>query len=136
MGIYNKIDEIRRKPEHIRLRYVWVCVIISMALVLGIWALSLKSRQYEAQTAGQVAGQASIFDELQKQKDSLGQYQQEMGNIKGTLQQGLQSAQNQQSAQDQQNAPNQPSASSQEGFSGGGNPQNTNPVVDASSLLQ
>lgn len=135
MGIYDKIEQIRQKPEHVRLRYVWICVAVSMVLVVFIWAISLKNQNYQAQTSGEVAGQASIFDELKKQKDSLGQYQQEMSDIKDNVQQGLQNAQDQQSAQDQQNAPNQPSGSNPEGF-GGVNPQNTNPTANPASLLQ
>jgi hypothetical protein len=130
MTLFDKIEQIRQKPEHIRLRYVWVCVVISMVFVVFIWAISLKNRNYQVQTSGEVAGQASIFDELKKQKESLGQYQQEMSDIKGNIQQGLQNAQEQQAVQDQ------PSASSKEGFSGGGSPQNALPASNPASLFQ
>ncbi len=124
------------------MRYVWVCVAISMVLVVGIWALSLKNRNYQVQDSGEVAGQASIFDELKKQKESLGQYQQEMSDIKSNVQQGLKDAQEQQTAQDQssvssqQVAPSQSSVSSKEGFSGGGIPQNALPTSNPASLFQ
>ena len=142
MGFYDKIEEIRRKPEHVRLRYVWVCVAISMVFVVGIWVLSLKNRNYQAQNSGEVAGQASIFDELKKQKETLGQYQQEMNDIKGSVQEGLQNAQEQQTAQDQpsgsgqQVAPNQPNISNKEGFSGGVSSQNALPTSNPASLFQ
>ena len=42
MNLYDKLEEIRQKPEHIRVRYVWFMVIISMIIVIGIWGLSLK----------------------------------------------------------------------------------------------
>lgn len=136
MNLYDKIDEIRRKPEHIRMRYVWVCVSISMVFVLAVWALSIKSRsyQYRMEVPGQVAGEASIFDELKTQKESLNEYQQQMGNIKETLETGLQSAQNQQVQQDQQGQPGNSSptgalteAEMKEDLLNYGNMQNTVP---------
>lgn len=36
------IARIRKQPEHIRMRWVWICVAISMALIFFIWVLSLK----------------------------------------------------------------------------------------------
>lgn len=41
MSIQNKIEEIRRQPERVRLRYVWLFTAISMLLVFVIWLLSL-----------------------------------------------------------------------------------------------
>lgn len=42
MNINKKIEEIRRKPEHIRHRYVLGAVAISMLLILIIWIFSIK----------------------------------------------------------------------------------------------
>lgn len=42
MDINSKIEEIRRKPEHIRVRYFWVTMIISIIFVLFLWIFSLK----------------------------------------------------------------------------------------------
>jgi len=42
MNISNKIEEIRQKPEHIRIRYVWGLVAISMVVVIIIWVFSLE----------------------------------------------------------------------------------------------
>jgi hypothetical protein len=42
MDINRKIEEIRQKPEHIRLRYIWGLVSISMLFVIIIWVLSIK----------------------------------------------------------------------------------------------
>jgi hypothetical protein len=41
MDLNKKIEEIRRKPEHIRLRYVWGSVAISMIFIVIIWIFSL-----------------------------------------------------------------------------------------------
>jgi len=43
MNIYEKLEDIRKKPEYVRLRYVWLAVAVSMLLILIIWFLSLKS---------------------------------------------------------------------------------------------
>lgn len=43
MGFQNKIDEIRNKPEHIRVRYVWFSVAVSMLFVVIIWMFSIQS---------------------------------------------------------------------------------------------
>lgn len=42
MNISDKIEEIRQKPEHERMRYVWGMVSVSMFFVIIIWIVSLK----------------------------------------------------------------------------------------------
>lgn len=42
MGISEKIGKIRKKPEHVRLRYVWGSVAVSMFFIVIIWIFSLK----------------------------------------------------------------------------------------------
>ena len=42
MDLNKKIDEIRSKPEHIRLRYVWGAVGICMFFILVFWIFSIK----------------------------------------------------------------------------------------------
>lgn len=42
INIWEKIEWVRQQPEHIRMRYVFGCLIVSMAFVIGIWLLSLK----------------------------------------------------------------------------------------------
>lgn len=41
-GLWEKIEWIRKQPEHIRMRYVFGCLAVSMAFIVGIWLLSLK----------------------------------------------------------------------------------------------
>jgi hypothetical protein len=50
MGLYEKIEEIRGKPEHIRMRYVWAMVAITMIFVVAIWFFSLMSNQNSGST--------------------------------------------------------------------------------------
>ena len=42
MNISKKIEEIRKKPEHVRLRYVWGAVVVSMFFIILIWVFSIK----------------------------------------------------------------------------------------------
>ncbi|MFA5986427.1 MAG: hypothetical protein WC819_03705 [Parcubacteria group bacterium] len=41
--IEKKIHDIQNEPEHIRLRYLWGAVLISMMLIVFIWVMSLKT---------------------------------------------------------------------------------------------
>ena len=41
MNIQEKIEEIRRQPEHIRMRYVFGSVSVSMVLIGILWIFSL-----------------------------------------------------------------------------------------------
>lgn len=42
IDIEKKIEEIRQKPEYIRVRYVYGMVGVSMIMILFIWFISLK----------------------------------------------------------------------------------------------
>lgn len=39
--LWEKIESIRKQPEHIRMRYVVGCLVVSMLFILGIWLLSV-----------------------------------------------------------------------------------------------
>lgn len=41
MGIQSKIEEIRRQPEHIRMRYVLGSVCVSMLIISILWIFSI-----------------------------------------------------------------------------------------------
>lgn len=69
MGIFDKIDHIRQKPEHIRVRFVWLCVAISMVFVLIFWVISLKS-QPQTTAPDEVITQ-DLKSQLDQQKQTL-----------------------------------------------------------------
>ena len=71
MSLQNKIEEIRRKPEHIRLRYVWALVAISMFFIIIIWFFSLKNSR--TQTASPLNGvdTSAITEQFNTGKQSL-----------------------------------------------------------------
>ena len=78
MGLYEKVEEIRSKPEHIRIRYVWAMVAIVMFFVLIIWFFSLKSEQSASPL---IPG--AVTDQFQQQEDPL---QNATGGITNVLQ--------------------------------------------------
>lgn len=67
MGIAEKIEAIRRKPEHIRMVYVWAMVAISMLFVLTIWFFSFKSEIGQVQMDGSANSGMDIVNELNQQ---------------------------------------------------------------------
>lgn len=73
MNISSKIEEIRRKPEHIRVRYVWLFVFISMLFVIILWVFSLKdSFPNESETSTEAGlSTTGIINEFGQQKKSL-----------------------------------------------------------------
>ena len=70
MKISEKIAQIRQQPEHIRLRYVWGSVTISMLIILAIWVFSIGSLfQGEKSLPGQeTPNTPSITEQLQTLK--------------------------------------------------------------------
>ena len=42
IDVWEKIEWVRAQPEHIRMRYVFICLTVSMLFVIGVWLLSLK----------------------------------------------------------------------------------------------
>lgn len=71
MNINDKLEEIRKKPEHIRLRYVWAMVAISMFFVIIIWFFSLKSSQTETAPVMNSIDTSKITDQFNEGKQSL-----------------------------------------------------------------
>ena len=50
MDIHKKIEEIRQKPDHEKIRYVWGAVTISMLFVFIIWIFSIRVSFQKNQT--------------------------------------------------------------------------------------
>lgn len=71
MGLYGKIEEIRNKPEHIRIRYVWFMVFISTLAIIFLWWFSFKSKQMESNPALESIRSSEIIPQINEQKDSL-----------------------------------------------------------------
>jgi len=43
VDILEKIEEIRKKPEHIRRRYVFVIVFVCVIVIFSIWMITVKN---------------------------------------------------------------------------------------------
>jgi hypothetical protein len=41
MTLWEKIEQMREEPEHVRQRYVVIAVSVSMVFIIGIWLLSV-----------------------------------------------------------------------------------------------
>lgn len=68
MGLNNKIEEIRQKPEHVRERYVWFSVAVSMIFIIIIWVFSLQSGIEPIEANEQSS--ANIQKQLQELRDN------------------------------------------------------------------
>lgn len=75
LNVWEKIESIRQKPEDIRMRYVFLCLFISMIFVVGIWMLSLQEsfRNIGKQTPFQSVekGREALSKEVKPSFDSL-----------------------------------------------------------------
>ncbi len=97
MGLSEKIEEIRKRPEHVRMRYVWFFVAISMILVLTIWYFSAKSDMIQEQSS--MPDLSGTVGEFNQQKNSL---QSILNNAENSLGQNANNAEQAQNAQNPQ----------------------------------
>ena len=80
MNLTEKIEAIRQKPEHIRLRYVWFLVVLCMTFIFIIWIFSLKSQPISAPVIQNNVISPDLTNELQAQKESWQTTQQQLKN--------------------------------------------------------
>jgi len=85
MSIQDKIDEIRKKPEHIRIRYVWMWVAISMVLIIVIWIVSIVTQNRDS-NAEKSLYNSQVLEQFQNKKKSI---ENSSGQIKNNLQQEI-----------------------------------------------
>ena len=71
VNLTEKLENIRRKPEHIRLRYVWALVAISMFFIIIIWFFSLKSSQTQTASPLNSVDTSAITEQFNTGKQSL-----------------------------------------------------------------
>ncbi len=69
MDLERKIEEIRKKPEHIRLRYVYGMMAISMFFIILLWIFSYTTG-VKKNPATELKNQ-EIIQNFQQQKKSL-----------------------------------------------------------------
>jgi len=77
MNLQKKIEEIRQMPEHIRLRYVWGCVAVSMVVVFAVWIFSITAMFRKNNPTETTLDTTAIQEQLQnikEQSNSLKDY--------------------------------------------------------------
>lgn len=50
MNINRKIEEIRSRPESVRVKYVWGAVGFCMLIIIGIWFISIRTMFHQNET--------------------------------------------------------------------------------------
>ncbi|MBP9752081.1 MAG: hypothetical protein KBD19_04465 [Candidatus Moranbacteria bacterium] len=69
--IGRKIEEIRQKPEHVRVWYAWVGVLVAMFFVVLIWIFTLQenlSRSNPGEDVKKIQGKIPIGKPLEEVK--------------------------------------------------------------------
>ncbi|MEI7621456.1 MAG: hypothetical protein WCJ51_02895 [Candidatus Moraniibacteriota bacterium] len=87
INLVEKIEEIRMQPEHIRLRWVWGSVAVSMLLIFVIWIFSItlmfKSENKKPQNSVDIM--AELKDQMQQVPNSVGSLEEYVGDKPLTL---------------------------------------------------
>jgi hypothetical protein len=66
----SKVKEIRKQPEHIRMKYVWICMGISMFIIIFIWLLTMKTTILNIDSPA-TSETSESFEELQQQIQNI-----------------------------------------------------------------
>jgi hypothetical protein len=99
MNLQDKIKEIQQKPEHIRLRYVWGCVAISMFFIVVLWVFSMTAGRVSSNESG--LSESQIMQEFQTQKQSMEEYKNQLKDVQSSFKDLQNQAQNQPESQSQ-----------------------------------
>lgn len=73
MDINKKIEEIRQQPEHIRLRWVWGAVAVSMFFIIIVWIFSLSDSIGKIKSSNnnnELPDMKQSFEEIQSIKEN------------------------------------------------------------------
>jgi hypothetical protein len=68
--ITNKIEIVRQEPEHVRIKYVWGAVALSMIFILGIWIFSM-STFFKKNPTEKIEEEKTGIEDLQQQLREL-----------------------------------------------------------------
>lgn len=101
MNINRKIEEIRQKPEHIRLRYIWGLVAISMLFIVTIWVFSMKesAKKLHSEDTSNLPNISQDLEEIGSIKDSTPSINDIMKNAQNSANTEQESMQNQDTTQ-------------------------------------
>lgn len=94
MSIQEKIDEIRKKPEHIRLRWAWGLTAVSIFLIIIIWLTSVRFQVRNSQKETSNTNQEDLLEQFGQDKKSLKDATEELKNNFNNLKDQDQNIQN------------------------------------------
>jgi len=85
-SIFDKIEEIRRQPDHIRLRWAWGLTFVGMFFIIIIWMISfsaqISSLKSEEKPVDNI-NNGSAMQELSAQKKSIEDATSQLKNVLG-----------------------------------------------------
>lgn len=82
MDFWGKIEAIRKKPESVRLRYVWFLTFLGVFFVLIIWIFSLRVNFSDVQFTQKGNSTDDLFNKIQASGKTFSQMQQELEKMK------------------------------------------------------
>ena len=72
MGLSEKIEEIRRKPEHIRERYAYLAAIMLFPFILVIWIFSMKAdNEVSEQEDSAIGSMQNVAEQFSQEKNKM-----------------------------------------------------------------
>lgn len=86
MNIFNKIDEIRKQPDHIRLRWAWGLTAVGMFFIIIIWMISFSAQISSLNSEKKPVNNTnngSAMQELSAQKKSIEDATSQLKNVLG-----------------------------------------------------
>lgn len=85
MDLAKKLEEIRQKPESVRIRYVWGSVAVSMLIIVIIWIFSLEEsfKNIKTNDLQTMPDLKQNIDDLKSIKDSLPSIKDAPGSLSG-----------------------------------------------------
>ena len=101
MSLMKKIESIRQQPEHIRMRWVWGCVAVSMTVIFAVWIFSITAlfKKESSQQTGTSDDMKNLQDQMQNMKDQISSLKDSGNQSAETGNEGTVNVQNENSAQ-------------------------------------
>jgi hypothetical protein len=81
MRIAERIESIRKQPDHVRLRWVWGSVAFSMLVILAIWIFSITVMFRSGKNDTSQNATDALVSSLKDQTEELGQQTKSLKNF-------------------------------------------------------
>lgn len=80
INIQEKIEKIRQKPEHIRIRWAWGLTALFMLIVFALWGILISAERKMEEEPVIPENQRKALMELQNEKKSIEDTMKEMND--------------------------------------------------------